>query len=377
MDHGETGDAASAKDAASGGHAAADDGAGPAHDGGLRGFERGLNDDARAVEAALAEPTATRSPRLLVVVASVVIAAVGGMLVTAQARVNGELSRELSDGYTAAFISFLIGLVIIAVVTAVSPKARRGIRALPTAIRSGALPWWMLLGGFGGALFVLSQGLTVTLIGVALFTVAVVAGQTIGSLVIDTRGIGTVAAKPVTPARVIGTIVVIASVVLSVSPQINSHAPFIVLVMPLIAGCLTGWQQAVNGQVRTATASPVAATLVNFIGGTLLLGVIAIVHLAIAGPPAALPANPLLYVGGLLGVIFIAIAAVVVPVVGVLLQGLAAVSGQLVAALVIEALFPAAGTTLQAATVVGTVLTIVGLAISVFPGGRARRAQRP
>lgn len=345
---------------------------GETDDTGLRKIEREIIADGREVETVLAEPQPSRSPRLVVAVASVVVAALGGGLITIQARVNGQLSLELDDGYTAAFISFFVGLVLIAVMVTVSAKARRGIRRIPVAVRNGELPWWMLLGGFGGATLVLSQGLTVTLIGVALFTVAIVAGQTIGSLVIDARGIGTVPPKPVTITRVIGTIVVVGSVALSVSPQINAHAPFLVLLMPLIAGCLTGWQQAVNGQVRTAAGSPVTATLVNFIGGTLLLGIIAVVHIAIAGPPTSLPGDPLLYLGGVFGVIFITIAAVVVPVVGVLLQGLAAVSGQLVAALLIEALFPAKGTTLQIITVLGTMLTIVGLAISVIP--RRRRS---
>ncbi|NNC13510.1 DMT family transporter [Planctomonas sp. JC2975] len=332
-----------------------------------RGLERSLEADAREVEAEFAHPAPTRTPRLVTVVTAVVVAALGGGLITIQARVNGELALELGDGYTAALISFFVGLVVIAVTTAVSAKARRGIRMIPSAVRSGQLPWWMLLGGLAGALLVLSQGLAVAIIGVALFTVAVVAGQTIGSLVIDARGMGRVPPKPVTLTRVVGTIVVIGSVALSVSPQINASAPFLVLLLPLIAGCLTGWQQAVNGQVRTTVGSPVAATFVNFIGGTLLLGIVAIVHVSIAGLPASLPSNPLLYLGGVFGVIFITIAAITVPLVGVLLQGLAAVTGQLVAALVIEALFPAPGTTLQVVTVLGTLLTIVGLVISVIP----------
>jgi transporter family-2 protein len=339
---------------------------------GLQKVEHDLAADARDVEADFAHPSPSRSPRLLVAIVAVVVAALGGGLITLQARINGELALELGDGYTAALISFFVGLVVIAVASAVSAKARRGIRAIPAAMRSGELPWWTLLGGLAGAILVLSQGLTVTLIGVALFTVAIVAGQTIGSLVIDARGMGKVAPKPVTVTRVIGTIVVIGSVALSVSPQFSAHAPFLVLLFPFIAGCLTGWQQAVNGQVRTTVGSPVTATLVNFIGGTLLLGIIALVHIAIAGVPASLPTNPVLYLGGILGMIFITIAAVVVPLVGVLLQSLAAVTGQLVAALAVEALFPAPGTTLQLVTVLGTVLTIVGLAISVVP--KRRRA---
>ncbi len=335
-----------------------------------RSLQREIADDAHEVEREFERPSLSASPRLLVTVASVVLAGIAGTLITTQARINGQLSLELGDGYTAALISFFVGLVVIAVVTVASPRARRGIRAIPAAVRRRELPWWSLLGGFAGGLFVLSQGLAVTLIGIALFTVATVAGQTVSSLVIDAHGMGKVPPKPITATRVVGTVVVIASVAVSVSPQVNAHAPFLVLLMPLIAGCLTGWQQAVNGQVRTTIGSPVSATLVNFIGGTLLLGIVALVHVAVAGPPAPLPGNPLLYIGGVLGVIFIMGSAIVVPIVGVLLQGLAAVCGQLIASLVIEALFPAPGTSLQLVTVLGTLLTIAGLVISVIPRRR-------
>ena len=55
-------------------------------------------------------------------------------------------------------------------------------------VRVGRLRWCQLRGGFGGAIFVASQSVTVSTLGVAMFTVCIVAGQTGISLLVDRLG---------------------------------------------------------------------------------------------------------------------------------------------------------------------------------------------
>jgi transporter family-2 protein len=234
------------------------------------------------------------------------------------------------------------------------------------AVRARELQWWFIFGGVAGGLFVLSQGLTVGIIGVALFTVAAVAGQTVSGLVIDARGIGTVAPKRVTTARIVGSLIALVAVGISVGPQITSSVPFWIALMPLVFGLFLGWQQAVNGQVKTLAGSAIAATFFNFLTGTALLLVLAIVNFAIAGWPHGFPTNPVLYLGGLVGVGFIAIFAIVTPIIGVLLQSLAAVSGQLLMSLLLSVIVPTSGQTLAWTTVFGTLLTLVGVAVATI-----------
>jgi transporter family-2 protein len=293
-----------------------------------------------------------------------VAAVVGGALVALQSRVNGQLGGELGDGFFAAFISFAVGLVIITVALLFSRKARQGVTKVRVAVRARELQWWFIFGGVAGGLFVLSQGLTVGIIGVALFTVAAVAGQTVSGLVIDARGIGTVAPKRVTAARIVGSLIALIAVGISVAPQITSSVPFWIALMPLVFGLFLGWQQAVNGQVKTLAGSAIAATFFNFLTGTALLLVLAIVNFAIAGWPHGFPTNPVLYLGGLVGVGFIAIFAIVTPIIGVLLQSLAAVSGQLLMSLLLSVIVPTSGQTLAWTTVFGTLLTLVGVAVA-------------
>ncbi len=57
----------------------------------------------------------------------------------------------------------------------------------------------MLLGGACGALTVSTQGLTAGILGVSLFTVGVVAGQTLHGLVLDRIGFGPAGVVAVTP----------------------------------------------------------------------------------------------------------------------------------------------------------------------------------
>jgi len=257
-----------------------------------------------------------------------------GVFTAIQSRVNGELGRALADGYLAAVISFGSGLLILAVALAVWTPGRRGLRAAFGSVREGATPWWYLCGGAGGALFVLSQGITGAVLGVALFTVAVVCGQTISGF--------------------------------------GGDIPAWMLLLPFASGLAVAVQQAVNGQVRRVAGSALTATFMNFLVGTTVLLIACLVHEAIVGLPERMPTNPLLYLGGLIGAIFIGGAVIVVRVTGVLLLGLGSVAGQLVMSLVLDLVLPAAGRVVVASTVVGTVLTLVAVVIAAIPSRKLR-----
>jgi len=138
-------------------------------------------------------------------------------------------------------------------------------------------------------------------------------------------------------------------------------------VLPLAAGLGLGWQQAVNGQVREISGSPLAATFFNFLVGAIALGVVLAVHAAVTGLPATLTAQPMLYIGGAIGIVFVAGYAIVVKYTGVLLLGLGAIAGQLAASLVFDLVLPVAGQALEWTTVVGTLATLVAIGIASIP----------
>jgi transporter family-2 protein len=320
----------------------------------------------------ISPPAATSRVRLIL---CVVLALLCGAGVALQSRINGQLGSDLGDGFAAALISFGSGLIVISLVLVVSRPGRAGIRTVTTAIREGRLPWWHTAGGIGGGLFVLSQGLVVGLLGIALFTVATVAGQTISGMVIDARGIGTIPPKAITITRIVGAALALVSVLVAVLPQISGQAHVWVIVFPFAVGLLLGLQQALNGQIKTLAGSATTATFFNFVYGTVILAVFAAINVAIAGLPHGYPSNPVLYLGGILGVLFIAGFAVVIPIIGVLLQSLAAVSGQLLMALLLDFVAPTSDVPVAIATVVGTALTLVAVLIASIRSREAVRAR--
>ncbi|MDF2665817.1 MAG: uncharacterized protein K0R81_1667 [Microbacterium sp.] len=295
-----------------------------------------------------------------------------GALTALQARINGTLGAELGDGIVAAAVSFSSGLLILVVLSVVIPEGRRGFARLAGGIRSRSIPPWMLLGGLAGALTVASQGLTVATIGVALFTVGFVAGQTSGGLVLDRVGYGPAGVVPVTVRRLIGAALAIAGVVVCLSGDALGGVPPWMLLIPVIAGAGVAWQQGTNGRLRVRVESPFTATLVNFIGGTVVLLVAAIVHVIAAGAPRLVPTDPWLYLGGAVGVVYIFLSAVVVRRTGVLLLGLGSVVGLLSTSVLLDALWPAPAAPSTPVALLAAAVAIAGVVVAAVPWRRRR-----
>ncbi|WP_232331635.1 DMT family transporter [Agromyces laixinhei] len=294
-----------------------------------------------------------------------------------QSRINGQLSVALDDPYTAAAISFGSGLVILLIVLSVWRPGRAGLVRVASALRRRELAWWMVFGGLAGAWFVTTQGLSVGVIGVALFTIAIVAGQTVGGIVFDLVGLGPGGRRPPSLTRVFGALLALAAIAWAVSAQVAGDAPVLLMVLPFIAGIGSAWQQAVNGRVKAVAESALTAALVNFVVGTTALLVVMLVHAASAGWPAAMPTEPWLYLGGALGCIFIAGQAMLVRRLGVLILALCGVAGQLVAALALDLLLPTADRPVGLATVGGTALALVAVGVASIRWGRRKHAVTP
>lgn len=163
-------------------------------------------------------------PSARVRVAGAALAAVGGVALAVQGRVNGQLGHVMHDGVFAALISFGIGTVLLVVAVSITPSARAGLVRLRTSVRGGRLRAWQCLGGACGAFLVTSQGFTVSILGVAVFTIAVVAGQVVASLAVDRAGLGPGPAQPVTPPRAVGALLAVVAVVIAVSDHAGIEA---------------------------------------------------------------------------------------------------------------------------------------------------------
>ncbi len=312
------------------------------------------------------------------------LAVAAGLGVAGQSRINGELGARLHDGIVAATISFGTGLVLLVAALLVVPAGRRGLSRVAASLRlgrgggSGGLRWWQCVGGACGGFLVLGQGTTVAALGVAVFTVAVVAGQSISSLAVDRLGAGPAGPQPLTPARILGAALAIVAVVIAVADRIGTPSALGLAAIPALAGMGSAWQQAVNGRVRATAGSTLTAVFINFTVGTSVLLLVLAVDVAVRGrPTGTLPAQPWLYLGGPLGMIFIGIAAAVVQRTGVLLLSLSMISGQLIGALVLDEIVPESGGRPAGNIFAGIALTLVAIAVAALADRPAAAGSPP
>lgn len=306
--------------------------------------------------------------------AALLASGLAGMFVAVQSRINGGLSQHLGSGYVAAAVSFGSGLVIMSILMLFSKRGRAGIGCLRTEVASRRLPWWALLGGAAGAFFVLNQGLVAPVMGLALFTVGIVAGQVVGGLLIDRAGLGPSGRIDPTLPRTIGTCLAVVAVAISVGTDAGSAVWLVVF--PMVVGAGIAAQSMVSGLVRSAAQSALTATFVNFVVGAALLIIVALVSIAITGWPTTWPTEPYYYLGGLMGTIFIAVAAMLVRTAGVLLLSMSNVAGQLMAAVMFEVTAPLAGG-VSTAMFIGSAVALIAVLIAALPSrGKGAGSER-
>jgi bacterial/archaeal transporter family-2 protein len=291
----------------------------------------------------------------------VLLAVLGGAAAALQARVNAELGVRIGNGIAAATLSFAIGLALLLLAAG---WMQSGLAKAGSARREGSLRWWQLLGGFCGAFLVVTQGLTVPTLGVAVFTVAVVAGQSASSLAVDRAGLAPGGKRVLTPSRVLGAALCIVAVGIAVSDRIGDAAALGLALLPALAGVGIAWQQGMNGFVRQAAGATLPATFINFLTGTLALLLVFGASLFFIDGIEPLPLEPWLYLGGPLGIGFIAIAAAVVKRIGVLLLGMGSIAGQILGSLAIDAIVPAAAGPPELRTIGGALLALAAVALA-------------
>ncbi len=294
------------------------------------------------------------------------LAALSGILISLQARANGELSLRLNNGLQAAFISFSSGLLIIAIISIFNPKIKNGARRLRAAVKAKEIaPWTLFAGALGGA-FVAVQTQIVPLIGVAIYSVASIAGQGATSLIVDRIGLTGGGKKPISPRRIAAAVVTVLAVLVSVLDRIDArNLSLVAVALAGLAGAIVGVQRAMNGLINEHSGQSFTTSLLNFIMGSSVLGIALLIAVAIGKVEfVALPAGPWwIYMGGTIGVIYIAFTSTIVQHLGVLTFTLFSTGGQLIGALLIDIYSPTKGVSVSGYLVSGIVMTFLGVLV--------------
>jgi bacterial/archaeal transporter family-2 protein len=136
-------------------------------------------------------------------------ALLAGGLVGMQAPINSRLSRTVGDVQAATF-SFLVGTVALVALLAL-------VRGGPGALaRVGRAPWWALLGGLLGAMYVSVALVAVRTLGASGLSAVVIAGQLAISVAIDRFGLLGLPRQHIDLSRVVGLCLLVAGVLLVV-----------------------------------------------------------------------------------------------------------------------------------------------------------------
>jgi transporter family-2 protein len=304
------------------------------------------------------------------------LAAISGVMFALQARANGELSHLIGSGVQAALVSFGSGLLIIAVIAIFNPSIKAGARNLRGAVARKELPKWTLFAGALGGSFVAVQTHIVPLIGVAIYSVASIAGQTAASLVVDRIGLTGGGKKHITPRRIAATLFTVFAVFISAFDRLDARNLSIFAVfLGCVAGAIVGVQRALNGQINEHSHQSFTTSLLNFIMGTTFLLIFLSLLIAL-GPTelVPLPAGPWwIYTGGVIGVIYIAFTSTIVQHLGVLTFTLFSVGGQLVGSLLIDFYSPTEGVQVSAYLVTGIVMTYFGVLVGGVNNSQSRK----
>jgi transporter family-2 protein len=273
----------------------------------------------------------------------------------------------MGDSLEAALVSFSTGLLFVSGIAFVRKDVRAGFRQIFTAINLNKMPAWTITAGILGASFVAMQTYVVPIAGVALFTVASLAGQTAISLWVDKSALSGGTKTLITKRRVVAAIITVLAVVLSAWDRFElSNFSIIALGLAFFAGSWVGVQRALNGRINSHSNKSFATSWLNFITGTSFLLLLLLLRSLFTDHSILnFQTAPLwMFLGGSIGVIYIALSSHIVQHLGVLEFTLFSVGGMLIGSLLIDLLLPTPGTVISPFLIAGIALTYLGVVVN-------------
>ena len=134
------------------------------------------------------------------------LAVAAGMLMPIQAGINAKLADVTGGSIPAAFISFLVGTLVLAAVLIALRQTIPVATALPHS------PWWYWVGGSLGAFFVTATVILAPRIGAGAMIALTLAGQMGASMALDHFGLLGYPHIPFDGKRLLGSILLLAGV---------------------------------------------------------------------------------------------------------------------------------------------------------------------
>ncbi len=132
-----------------------------------------------------------------------------GATVSIQPAMNAVLAKAIGSAYGASAISIAVAFASILIVIAVVGVGRVNGSTIAT------VPWWVFLAGVAGTIFVVGGVVIAPITGTLVFFVCIVAGQLIGSAIVDHFGTFGLAVREISAPRMAGIALVLAGAILT------------------------------------------------------------------------------------------------------------------------------------------------------------------
>ena len=137
----------------------------------------------------------------------VVLALLTGVTIAVQTGINTQLRTFLGSPLQAVFVSFSVGMVVVAL-------ALLAKREAPPLAKWAQMPWWMWLGGVCGLFIVATNIVVAPRLGSALLISLAITGQLLTALVLDHFGAFGFPVHTISLPRLLGALLLLSGVVL-------------------------------------------------------------------------------------------------------------------------------------------------------------------
>nr|WP_255716986.1 DMT family transporter [Corynebacterium sp. ACRPR] len=293
----------------------------------------------------------------------ILLGILAGLVLPIQTLVNTRLRASTGTPFSSSMISFAVGTVTLLIVATAITGGDYGIA------QAFDEPLWIWFGGLLGVVALTGNILLFPHLGAVQTVVLPIAGQVIMGLIVDHFGLFESPQSSLTAVRAIGAIIVLVGVIAVVatpsaatSSEDSATALWLWRLAGFIFGCFTASQSAINGHLGQVTGSPVSAALVSFAVGVTALVIVNIVlrWRPRIERPEGKPNPWWMWIGGVLGALFIFGNAALVPQIGTGLTVVAGLLGSMLGSLIIDRV---SGAPIKSRQVLGIALLLTGVVL--------------
>jgi transporter family-2 protein len=269
-----------------------------------------------------------------------------GVGVPLQTAINSQLRKAVSSSLVSSMISFTVGTLFLAVILLLTNQSLLISRDLIQH-----QPWWIWIGGLLGVIYLTGNIILFPYLGSVQTVIMPVTGQLIMSMLIDNFGWFGAVRHSLTIIRILGAVLVAIGVIMAVAiktwieekksrldePVLKNTKQLPWQLVGIFTGMLSATQTAINGHLGVVLGSAEKSALISFFIGTLALWIFVFAkehRIVFSRKKADYPWW--VWLGGILGAIFVFGNAFLAPLIGTGLTVVVVLIGMISGSLLVD-----------------------------------------